>query len=145
VTFKRPIRYKGSAVVDATDFVIAYANDEHIAARIADALTNYGGSYVTRSEIGTSSELHQCGCTFTATGDIVDECGYHLRARVAAIEKALKLTPSSIGTVDPAIAFNDWWDREVEGGLMLSAPRLKETAWRAWQASSGTSRPSREY
>ena len=42
---------------------------------------------------------------------------------------------SATATVSPAVAFNDWWDREVEGGLMLGSPRLKETAWRAWQAA----------
>jgi hypothetical protein len=79
---------------------------------------------------------HEYGGTPT-TDALIDVVMPMIRAR--------SIAPSAIGTVDPAIAFNDWWDREVEGGLMLSAPRLKETAWRAWQASSGTSRPSREY
>ena len=35
--------------------------------------------------------LRPCECRFDASGGIVDECGYHLRARVAAIEKTLAL------------------------------------------------------
>lgn len=48
-----------------------------------------------------SEGLHHCGCSFDAKGSIVDECGYHLRARVHAIETALKVRgPGYMGDVN---------------------------------------------
>lgn len=40
MTFKRPVSYTGTCVIDAERDVIAYTNEEYVAARIADALNH---------------------------------------------------------------------------------------------------------
>lgn len=56
-----------------------------LAARMEEAVES------TRSHGGDSEGLRHCECRFNAQGVIVDECGYHLGARLNAIETATRL------------------------------------------------------